>query len=59
MKVLQYRPLLLTVLLVSATVLTSCQLFWSPKSPKGYVLPRPKKIILDKKVNEISGLFYL
>jgi uncharacterized protein YjiK len=59
MKVLLYRPLLLTALLLSGTVLSSCKLFWSPKSPRGYVLPRPKKIVLDKKVNEISGLFYL
>jgi uncharacterized protein YjiK len=39
--------------------LSACQMFWTPKSPRGYVLPRPKKMILEKKVNEISGLFYL
>ncbi|MBD0332427.1 MAG: SdiA-regulated domain-containing protein [Chitinophagaceae bacterium] len=33
-------------------------MMWSPKSPNGYVLPRPEKIFLDKKLNEISGLFY-
>jgi uncharacterized protein YjiK len=27
--------------------------------PEAYVLPRPKKMILEKKVNEVSGLFYL
>jgi uncharacterized protein YjiK len=59
MKVPLYRPLLLTALFLSGMVLSSCQMFWSPKSPRGYVMPRPKKIILDKKVNEISGLFYL
>lgn len=37
----------------------SCQMLWSPNTPKSYVLPRPKKMILDKKVNETSGLFYL
>jgi uncharacterized protein YjiK len=39
--------------------LTSCQLFGSPKTPKGYIMPRPKKMILDKKLNETSGLCYL
>ena len=39
--------------------LSSCEMAWSPKSPKGYVMPRPHKIFLEKKVNEISGLFYL
>lgn len=43
----------------SLVFLSSCQLFWSPKSPRGYVMPRPKKMILDKKLNEASGLFYL
>lgn len=38
---------------------TSCEMAWSPKSPKGYVMPRPQKRFLEKKVNEISGLFYL
>jgi uncharacterized protein YjiK len=32
---------------------------WSPNSPRAYVLPRPKKMVLDKKLNEASGLFYL
>ncbi|ANE51224.1 SdiA-regulated domain-containing protein [Flavisolibacter tropicus] len=41
------------------TTLTSCELFWSPKSPHGYVVPRPNKMILEKKLNEISGLCYL
>lgn len=41
------------------TTLTSCELFWSPKSPQGYVVPRPHKMILEKKLNEISGLYYL
>lgn len=38
---------------------SACQLLWAPNTPKNYVLPRPKKMILDKKVNEVSGLFYL
>lgn len=38
---------------------SSCQLLWNPTSPKDYVLRRPNKMILDKKVNEISGIFYL
>lgn len=46
------------IFIVIITV-TSCQLFWSPKSPQGYVVPRPNKMILEKKLNEISGLFYL
>jgi hypothetical protein len=39
--------------------LFSCQMFWSPHSPKGYVLPRPEIHFLDKKLNEISGLYFL
>ncbi|HEY0731278.1 MAG TPA: SdiA-regulated domain-containing protein [Chitinophagaceae bacterium] len=38
---------------------TGCDMFFTPKTPLGYVLPRPKKTILDKKLNEISGLYYL
>ncbi len=45
--------------LLVGCLFSACQMFWSPHSPKGYVMPRPKKMILDKKVNEISGLFYL
>lgn len=40
-------------------LLTSCEMFWSPHSPHGYVMPRPHRIILEKKLNEISGLDYL
>jgi uncharacterized protein YjiK len=40
-------------------LLTSCELFWAPRSPKGYVLPRPQRVLLAKKVNEISGLCML
>ena len=50
------RLLCMALLLFTAT---SCELFWSPKSPHGYVVPRPHKMILEKKLNEISGLFYL
>ncbi|RYZ22518.1 MAG: hypothetical protein EOO16_08835 [Chitinophagaceae bacterium] len=54
-------PLALIVLLTvtAMCLLTGCQMFWSPHSPKGYVLPRPEIHFLDKKLNEISGLFYL
>jgi uncharacterized protein YjiK len=45
--------------LVCAFLACGCQMFWRPHSPKGYVLPRPKKMILDKKLGEISSLFYL
>ena len=38
---------------------SACEMFWSPKSPKGYVVPKPEKMILEKKLSEISGLFYL
>lgn len=37
----------------------SCQLFFRPHSPEGYVLPRPEIHFINKKLNEISGLFYL
>lgn len=40
-------------------LVSSCDMFFTPKTRLGYVLPRPKKIILDKKLNEISGLYYL
>lgn len=42
-----------------AVFLASCQLLWAPKTPKPYMLPRPEKIVLDKKLNETSSLFYL
>lgn len=48
-------PIVTLLMLLGA----SCQMFWSPHSPKGYVLPRPELHILDKKLGEISGLFYL
>lgn len=46
-------------LLLLALGFSSCQLLWSPNTPKAYVLPRPQKMILDKKLNEVSGLYYL
>jgi uncharacterized protein YjiK len=30
-----------------------------PRTTKGYLMQRPKKKIIDKKLNEISGIFYL
>lgn len=50
---------LLSIAIIVLTTVSSCELFWSPKSPRGYVVPRPHKMLLDKKLNEISGLFYL
>lgn len=38
---------------------TSCQLLWSPSSPRNYILRRPEKILLDTELREISGLCYL
>lgn len=58
MNVVLYR-LSLRCLALGFAGLSSCQLLWSPNTPKNYVLPRPKKMILDKKLNEISGLYYL
>jgi uncharacterized protein YjiK len=52
-----FTNVLIAVTLLTTT--TSCELFWSPKSPRGYVVPRPNKMILEKKLNEISGIFYL
>ncbi|RYD89914.1 MAG: hypothetical protein EOP50_16795, partial [Sphingobacteriales bacterium] len=40
-------------------LLSSCQLFTRPHSPKGYMMPRPEMHILGKKLSEISGIFYL
>jgi uncharacterized protein YjiK len=40
-------------------LLTSCEMIWLPHSPQGYILPKPHRIILDKKLNEISGLWFL
>ena len=42
-----------------ASGFSSCQMLWAPNTPKSYLLPRPKKMILEKKLNETSGLFYL
>jgi uncharacterized protein YjiK len=61
MCVLRGRSLISNLIFTSIllTTLTSCELFWSPKSPHGYVVPRPQKMILEKKLSEISGLYYL
>lgn len=47
------------VLVSMITLLPACQMFWSPQTPEGYAMPRPEKTILEKKVNEVSGLCYL
>lgn len=40
-------------------LLGSCELLWKPNSPNGYLMRRPNKMIIDKKLNEISGIFFL
>jgi len=40
-------------------LLTGCELFSESHSPKGYALPRPEIHFLHKKLNEISGIFFL
>ncbi|RYY85323.1 MAG: hypothetical protein EOO15_17335 [Chitinophagaceae bacterium] len=44
--------------LLACLCLASCQLFQRPHSPKGYVLPKPEKHFLSKKLSEISGIFF-
>jgi hypothetical protein len=56
--------LFIQALLLAAAVFIRNGSFFVPvvlvaQIARAYVLPRPKKMILDKKVNEISGLFYL
>lgn len=55
------RGVLLFVILLFffSFFLSGCEIFWSPKSPRGYAMPSPRKIILDKKLSEISGLNYI
>ncbi|MBD0375319.1 MAG: SdiA-regulated domain-containing protein [Flavisolibacter sp.] len=55
LRVWQVFFLLLTV----SFLFIACKMFWTPNSPEGYVMPRAKRVILDKKLNEISGIFYL
>jgi uncharacterized protein YjiK len=50
---------LTSVLCAAALFGPACQLLWNPTSPRDYVMRRPVKMILDKKLNEISGIFYL
>ncbi|RYY41718.1 MAG: hypothetical protein EOO08_00910 [Chitinophagaceae bacterium] len=45
--------------LFACFLMASCQLFQHPHSPQGYVLPRPEKHFLGKKLNEISGVCYV
>lgn len=40
-------------------LLGGCEMLWRPNSPHGYMMRRPEKMILDKKVAEISGIFYV
>jgi hypothetical protein len=53
------HPVSVLLTVMAMFFLSSCQMFWAPHSPKGYVLPRPELHFLEKKLNEISGLYYL
>lgn len=46
-------------LFVITVVVASCEMLEKPRTTKGYLMQRPKKLIIDKKLNEISGIFYL
>ncbi len=50
---------LLLVLLCLVFFLTACELLWNPNTPKNYNLRRPVQMVIEKKLNEISGIFYL
>ncbi|MFN2456816.1 MAG: SdiA-regulated domain-containing protein [Chitinophagaceae bacterium] len=41
------------------TLIASCELFQKPRTARGYMMTRPQRMILEKKLNEISGLYYL
>ena len=45
--------------LIICIFLGGCEMLWRPNSPQGYMMRRPDKIILEKKLAEISGIFYL
>lgn len=45
--------------LITCIFLGGCEMLWRPNSPHGYMMRRPHKIILDKKLAEISGIYYL
>jgi uncharacterized protein YjiK len=53
------RKSFLLCLVLMVLVQTGCQLLWNPNSPRKYSLRRPEKMILDKKMNEISGIYFL
>lgn len=46
-------------LFVITIVVASCEMLEKPRSTKGYLMQRPNKMIIDKKLNEISGIFYV
>lgn len=46
-------------LLIICILTGGCEMLWRPNSPHGYMMRRPVKIILDKKLAEISGIYYL
>lgn len=45
--------------LIICIFLGGCEMLWRPNSPPGYMMRRPEKIILEKKLAEISGIYYL
>lgn len=46
-------------LLFSVCFLSGCELLWNPNTPTSYNLRRPVQMFIEKKLNEISGIFYL
>ncbi len=47
------------ILILCGFLHAGCDLMWKPNSPKEYMVRRPVKMILDKKLNEISGINYI
>lgn len=56
---LRYYAFVAALLLFLSSLLCSCEVFQRPNLSKAYMLPRPQKTFLDKKMAEVSGLFYL
>jgi len=46
-------------LLCLVLFLPACELLWNPNTPTNYTLRRPVQMFIEKKLNEISGIFYL
>ncbi len=50
---------LLILLLCLVCFFSACELLWTPNTPTNYNLRRPVQMFIEKKLNEISGIFYL